>query len=707
MQYDELSVPVLRCRHECDGNEEVAEDALGDPSPWQVLRNALERAEKSLLPLRDGFVHSPTAAFAVLENIRRSPDVAGFCESFLSQHALQVESLTSHAKEFGEIDSICELGAGKGLLACCLRESVGSTVPLVTVDIRGCKTFLTGQSCDTISVSCGPGTTAAVEHITIDAAKAEFETEAVLRKMAGQANGKRHRVLAVAKHLCAGATDGALRVISSHAECALIAPCCHTKLNMEEYCNPDYLRKIGLSDAVWPLLLKTIHLSKVSKDFTTRGGARSKDFARWRKWENVLGTTWRELGELARRVLEEGRVKFLQSRGFEVELFRYVPPGATPDNVLLRARRRDAVILRRPSTDIEHDEVQYFGCTAGVVLHTLFDPSSPTGTTLAQRVTQCLLEARAESCGSGQHAPEIIVQSAFADGTVWVLTSGPLRQLLNWLSDDRLVLGCLKAVDCVFPFERCMRHLEDVPVDKSLGSVRIAVWPRDFLTNVISALEKREDLIGTEWSPQRATSTLSVCQLPCGGIGCAHVAKAEFDPFSALRREAARTAANVGPEVRRASMRLREWSARLGFGVDRRIALCTPAQTKTDQWREAMAAHAIDAPEEIDAESQGAEWHVLADISFSGCDAHAVVTASLKTAARLRASTVLVVVNVDVPVFPAGAIAGHSQRRRVLQELLTRAARNENWQVVWHHFVTDREHERVAQFSPTSLGVSH
>lgn len=47
----------------------------------------------------------------------------------------------------------------------------------------------------------------------------------------------------------------------------------------------------------------------------------------------------RELGLKARRLLEEGRLRYLRDRGFEAKLVRYVDGGVTPDNLAIVAVR--------------------------------------------------------------------------------------------------------------------------------------------------------------------------------------------------------------------------------------------------------------------------------------------------------------------------------------------------------------------------------
>jgi len=91
-----------------------------------------------------------------------------------------------------------------------------------------------------------------------------------------------------------------------------------------------------------------------------RGGAQDNDFRTllWliqfsksadpSAWEHrrrvmtqILGfRRCRDLGLKARRLLEEGRLRYLRDRGFEAELVRYVDAATTPDNLAIVAIRR-------------------------------------------------------------------------------------------------------------------------------------------------------------------------------------------------------------------------------------------------------------------------------------------------------------------------------------------------------------------------------
>lgn len=724
---DELAAPLRRraAAAQLDAHDEPESSMPPEAASWKVLLAALLAAKQWMAPVPEVFVAEPRAAGAVFRAIREAPEVAGNCEHFLVQHALQVESLVRQAECLGPFDAICEIGAGKGLLARCLKEFQGPRVDLVTIDCRECRSFVNAGTAAPLSAGAGgaesegAGGIGTTEHFVLDAVRAEGEAAALLRRLAagGQPGAagsphRRRRVLAIAKHLCAGATDAALRALGVEADCALVAPCCHTKLDMKDYCNPSFLRDdLGIPDASWPLLLKTIHLSKASKDFSGTGVGSSalRDFARWRRWEAQLGTTWRELGWLARRALEEGRARYLRSLGFEVDIIRYVPPGATPDNLLLRARRSlgPAPCLTPCWTDKPPSTPSFFGFQGCVVLHTQFDAGSAKGSSLAQRVCQYLLERRAESFLRAAGCPaEAVVTSAIADGVVWVLTSGALEPLFAWLSEDCALLAELGVVDAVYPFDRCLTSLADAGLRGAGGPWRLAVWPRERFAEVGDLLEALPEMSAAKWSPQHFRSTLSIVALPeAAGFGVSQLPRAIFDPCDVWQRGSRpagvepATAELASPEARRVHKRWSEWRLRLGLAACLRVLTFGVQGKRFEAWRLALrvAQVACSTLEDLAAPGQlHSERAVCVVDCTSNGDLASAITSALDAAQALDFDIVLVAVNLETSLAAARATSGGPRKRRDTLDAISREARARGWQLVLHHMMTDRELERTA-----------
>ena len=143
-------------------------------------------------------------------------------------------------------------------------------------------------------------------------------------------------LLVLAKHLCGNATDGALREVAragKNVHVAAIAPCCHPQITWAEYCNPVFLREhAGLSESDFGTLLELLWASKQP---LRTGELRTHPLlACFGSQERVYA-----LGRMARRLLEEGRRRFLECLGFTCRLVEYCSAAVTPDNLLLLATR--------------------------------------------------------------------------------------------------------------------------------------------------------------------------------------------------------------------------------------------------------------------------------------------------------------------------------------------------------------------------------
>jgi hypothetical protein len=171
-------------------------------------------------------------------------------------------------------------------------------------------------------------------------------------------------VIAITKHLCGGATDGSLIALcapplDSFVGACCFAPCCHQKMTRrDQYCNIPYLESLGfcethiglrggVQDNDFRSFGRLISMSKHNNNTTTSGadGLVLEDFE-YKKSVllKVLGIQRaRQLGRHTRRILEEGRMRYLREHGFDAHLVRYCDASITGDNLAIIARRR-----RRP-----------------------------------------------------------------------------------------------------------------------------------------------------------------------------------------------------------------------------------------------------------------------------------------------------------------------------------------------------------------------
>lgn len=170
-----------------------------------------------------------------------------------------------------------------------------------------------------------------------------------LRDPLRAARATKGSVVAITKHLCGGFTDASLMALcepplGDYVGAACLAPCCHQKTLRTEYCNMPFLESVGFCATHTGL----------------RGGAQDNDFrtlcmliqmsraSSLEEWEyakspllQLLGfERVQVLGRKARRLFEEGRMRYLQGRGFDTRLVRYCEQDITSDNLAIMCTRR-------------------------------------------------------------------------------------------------------------------------------------------------------------------------------------------------------------------------------------------------------------------------------------------------------------------------------------------------------------------------------
>lgn len=242
---------------------------------------------------------------------------------------------------------VLDIGAGKALLTRGVYEALGGRVATVALDSR--KPNKTDQMYD-------PPSGAAFTRVVADVRSMTASTLAVLR-----ANGECRDndasgtggVVAITKHLCGGATDASLLALcapplDSFIGACCFAPCCHQMTKREQYCNMTYLESLGfcqthvgvrgqIQDVEWKHFRMLISMSKggLAPGVTEGGEYKSSRLLRMLGKERAC-----ELGRHARRLLEEGRMQYLQRHGFETALVRYCEESVTGDNWAIVARKR-------------------------------------------------------------------------------------------------------------------------------------------------------------------------------------------------------------------------------------------------------------------------------------------------------------------------------------------------------------------------------
>ncbi|KAM3162260.1 tRNA:m(4)X modification enzyme TRM13 [Lachancea thermotolerans] len=156
--------------------------------------------------------------------------------------------------------------------------------------------------------------------------------------------------VAISKHLCGVATDLTLRCcVNSDAlhrrarrlRGMVIAMCCRHVCDAKQYVNRAYVEPLaqesGLAYAAFFRALKKIATWAVCG---RRAGVADAEVG---GHFTELSVAERErLGECARRVIDEGRARFLRERGYRVSLVRYVEPAVSLENVAMVVVRESA-----------------------------------------------------------------------------------------------------------------------------------------------------------------------------------------------------------------------------------------------------------------------------------------------------------------------------------------------------------------------------
>ena len=238
----------------------------------------------------------------------------------------------------------------------------------------------------------------------------------------------------VAKHLCAGAADAAVRLVVDGAArrpgraavaSVALAPCCHPQIRHEEYSGAEWLERawrdagnrIGAgspSSSLGPAgFARVLALIGVSKE---RAGASTETLVRYHgkslgALTEIRGgfARLRRLGRVARRALEFGRAEALRAGGFpDARVCRYVDAATSPDNLVIvagtPADASGADSSGADSSGADPDATVDGVPARGVVAHVNAADAGARGS-LSRRVAEYLLESRGRSLRAGEPPP--------------------------------------------------------------------------------------------------------------------------------------------------------------------------------------------------------------------------------------------------------------------------------------------------------------
>jgi hypothetical protein len=247
---------------------------------------------------------------------------------------------------------VLDLGAGKALFTRAVYEALGRRVAVVALDCRdgsdGHDLFYDPPPPHEALSESSRSTAALYTRVVADLGK-HGQLAKSMKEPLRAAGATRNSVVAVTKHLCGGFTDSTLMELctpplNDFVGAACLAPCCHQKILKKEYCNMPFLIAAGFCSTH-----TGVRGGDQDIDFRTLGMliqmSRATSLQEWEYAKSpllqLLGfERVRSLGRKSRRLLEEGRMRYLRDRGFDARLVRYCDEATTSDNLAIICTKR-------------------------------------------------------------------------------------------------------------------------------------------------------------------------------------------------------------------------------------------------------------------------------------------------------------------------------------------------------------------------------
>lgn len=263
------------------------------------------------------------------------------------KHRTQQASLLGNLNRLSLLkpgNTYLELGAGKADLSLQIQMAVTNAY-FILIDRRNFR-YKCDRAINTNMSNNDLG--AGIERWTMDLRDVDLHGSELIGKRAIQGHG----LVAVSKHLCGCATDFSLRAISNFlctggkVEGIAIALCCHHQCQFENYAGREFWESLGLTDRDFALciVLSTWALcgrreqDTDDDDGDEEHGILDKEDTNESHWSGMTFEEREILGAQCKRVIDIGRVKFIEKLGFEAGLVHYVGKDITPENCLLWAK---------------------------------------------------------------------------------------------------------------------------------------------------------------------------------------------------------------------------------------------------------------------------------------------------------------------------------------------------------------------------------
>jgi tRNA:m4X modification enzyme len=264
----------------------------------------------------------------------------------------------------------CEFGAGRGMLAATIGEVSNPALSnFLMIERNGAR-----KKGDHLLRSGKTQWSKGVDNSSADATQTHAHTERIridIRdldlKGVGLVKDQRH-IIGVGKHLCGVATDLTLRCLAntlpqlqgssgsgSGFHGVAIATCCHHVCNWDDYIFPDFFKDCGFSGEDFDLVrtLSSWGVCGLGANKDSKSSKENNDDDDDDDEHNVPAETlpldggdkaWElstaertQLGRQCKRLIDVGRVKYLESVGLNAEVVHYVETSVSPENALILA----------------------------------------------------------------------------------------------------------------------------------------------------------------------------------------------------------------------------------------------------------------------------------------------------------------------------------------------------------------------------------
>ncbi|ORX88335.1 DUF715-domain-containing protein [Basidiobolus meristosporus CBS 931.73] len=270
------------------------------------------------------------------------------------KHAIQQASLLGHMKRRDLLTTdacFIEFGAGRGELSSYLQKAIdgGSQGTYILVDRKKSRGKFDGSI-------RGGETKATVERIWMDIKDLNLSRVAAIK-------GK--PVVALSKHLCGAATDLTLKCLSNYVEGQkengilgiVIALCCHQVCRYNMYPNQEYLTEIGLDDedfrfltmmSSWAICGQRPKQGEEPDEHSTKSLDTEETQNDQTHYSGLPHEEREIIGRQCKRILDMGRVKYLERLGFDAQLVYYVDREISLENLALIAVPKKSTLESKP-----------------------------------------------------------------------------------------------------------------------------------------------------------------------------------------------------------------------------------------------------------------------------------------------------------------------------------------------------------------------